>query len=69
MDVTTVIVGIVCFAVAAVVFFVLGNQYRKNVAEKEIGSAEEEAKRIINESSKAPRARSARHWWRPRRKS
>ena len=48
MDVTTVIVGIVCFAVAAVVFFVLGNQYRKNVAEKEIGSAEEEAKRIIN---------------------
>ena len=53
MDVTTVIVGIVCFAVAAVVFFVLGNQYRKNVAEKEIGSAEEEAKRIINESIKS----------------
>ena len=31
-------------------FFVLGVTYRKKVAEKEIGSAEEEAKRIINEA-------------------
>ena len=33
--------------------FCPGNQYRKNVAEGEIGSAEEEAKRIINESIKS----------------
>ena len=41
---------------AAVVFgisgFIGGVSFRKNVAEKEIGSAEEEAKRIINESIK-----------------
>jgi ribonuclease Y len=36
-----------------VIGFPLGVQYRKRVAEKEISSAEEEAKRIINESIKA----------------
>ena len=40
-------VGIV---VAAIVFFFVGVMYRKKVAEKQIGSAEEEAKRIINEA-------------------
>ena len=44
-----VIVGFVC----AVVFFFVGVTYRKKVAEKEIGSAEEEAKRLINEAIKA----------------
>ena len=39
-----VVVGIVCFFI--------GITYRKKVAEKEIGSAEEEARRIINESIK-----------------
>ena len=39
-----VIVGIVC----AVVFFFVGVTYRKKVAEKEIGSAEEEATRILS---------------------
>ena len=34
------------------IFFILGVTYRKKVAEKEIGSAEEEAKRIINEAIK-----------------
>lgn len=42
---------------AAILFgfigFALGNQFRKNVAEREIGSAEDEAKRIINDSIKA----------------
>ena len=38
--------------VGGVIFFILGVTYRKKVAEKEIGSAEEEAKRIINESIK-----------------
>ena len=39
--------------VAAVVFFILGSSHRKKIAEKEIGSAEEEAKRIINDAIKA----------------
>ncbi len=38
--------------VVGVIFFILGVTYRKKVAEKEIGSAEEEAKRIINEAIK-----------------
>ncbi len=37
----------------AVITFVLGIQYRKRVSEREIASAEEEAKRIINESIKS----------------
>ena len=49
----TVILCAVCFVVAAALFFALGIQYRKKFAEKEISSAEEEAKRIINESIKA----------------
>ena len=53
MEPTTIIVGIISFLVAAVIFFFLGIQYRRNVAEKEITSAEEEAKRIINESIKS----------------
>ena len=39
--------GLVVFGA---LFFVLGVTYRKKVAEKEVGSAEEEAKRIINEA-------------------
>ncbi len=41
-----ILVGLVC----AVVFSFLGYVIRKRVAEKEIGSAEEEARRIINEA-------------------
>ena len=48
-----IVIGAACFFVAAVLFFALGVSYRKKVAEKEISSAEEEAKRIINESIKA----------------
>ena len=39
--------------IAAVVFFFLGITYRKRVSEREIQSAEESAKRIINDSIKA----------------
>ncbi len=46
--VAAVVVGIIC----GIVFFLLGIKYRKKVAEAEIGSAEEEAKRIISESAK-----------------
>jgi ribonuclease Y len=48
-----VVLWIVIIAVAAVVCFFLGIVYRKKVAEREIASAEEEAKRIINESIKS----------------
>ena len=47
------IMAAVAFAVAAVVFFPLGIVYRKKVSEKEISSAEEEARRIINEAIKS----------------
>ncbi len=49
----TVIIVVICVVVSAALFFALGIQYRKRVSEKEISSAEEEAKRIINESIKA----------------
>ena len=44
---------IVIIAVCAVVCFILGIVYRKKIGEREIASAEEEAKRIINESIKS----------------
>ncbi|MEG2421024.1 MAG: Rnase Y domain-containing protein, partial [Oscillospiraceae bacterium] len=40
-------------AVGSVIMFPLGIQYRKKISEKEISSAEEEAKRIINEAIKS----------------
>ena len=49
----TVVLCAVCALVFAILFFVLGIRYRKNVAEKEIGSAEDEAKRIINDAIKS----------------
>ncbi|MPM11485.1 Ribonuclease Y [bioreactor metagenome] len=48
-----VLVGVICFIVALAIGIPLGIQYRKKVSEKEISSAEEEAKRIINESIKS----------------
>jgi len=45
--------AVVICAVCILIAFALGVLYRKKVAEKEISSAEEEAKRIINESIKA----------------
>ncbi len=47
------IFAIVGFVIGAIVMFPLAVNYRKRTAEKEIGSAEEEAKRIINESIKS----------------
>ncbi len=48
-----VILTLVGFIVGAALMFPLAVNYRKRTAEKEIGSAEEEAKRIINESIKS----------------
>ncbi len=53
MDVWHVILPVLGFLIGAGVFFFIGAQYRKRVAEKEIGSAEEEATRIINKAIKA----------------
>ena len=47
-----IIAGVACIVTLVIGFF-LGIGYRKKVAEREISSAEEEAKRIINESIKA----------------
>ena len=47
------IISAAILVVAAVVFFFLGITYRKKVSEREIQSAEEKAKRIINDSIKA----------------
>ena len=44
---------VAAFVIAAIVFFLLGIVYRKKVSEKEISSAEEEARRIINDAIKS----------------
>ena len=51
--ISNVIAALIGLAVGAVVCFPLGIRYRKNVSEREISSAEEEAKRIINEAIKS----------------
>ena len=48
-----VILTLVGLIVGAAIMFPIAVTYRKRTAEKEIGSAEEEAKRIINESIKS----------------
>lgn len=48
-----VIAALIGVAVGGVVCFFLGIRYRKNVSEKEISSAEEEGKRIVNEAIKS----------------
>jgi len=50
--IVTVVVGIVSFLVGAIIAFFVGVQYRKKFAEVELGSAEEEAKRIISDAIK-----------------
>ena len=41
------------FILGAIIFFLAGIRYRKKVAEKEIGSAEDEARRLVNDAIKA----------------
>ncbi len=52
-DLLYILLPLAGFIIGAIAFFLIGIAYRKKVAEKEIGSAEEEAKRIINESIKS----------------
>lgn len=51
------IIPIVAIVVGIVIGAILGFLYRKNVAEKEIGSAEQEATRIINDAIKSGEAK------------
>jgi len=53
MDVLQIIIVLLVAVVFAVVGLLLGIAYRKRVSEREISSAEDEAKRIINESIKS----------------
>lgn len=52
IGVLDIVLPVAAAIVAGILAFVAGIGFRKNVAEKEIGSAEEEAKRIINDSIK-----------------
>ena len=57
MDISTVIllvvgVAVVCAVGCGIAAFFIGVSYRRKVAEAELGSAEEEAKRILNEALK-----------------
>ena len=51
--VLSIILIVVALLVGLVIAFPLGVKYRKNVAEREISGAEEEARRIINEAIKS----------------
>ena len=53
MSVWMIVASIVAVLVFLLIGFVLGVMYRKKVSEREIASAEDEAKRIINEGIKA----------------
>ena len=53
MDWFHIVLPIATALVSAIVFFLLGIVYRKKVSEKEISSAEEEARRIINDAIKS----------------
>jgi len=49
----TILISVVVFVLGIVIGIFTGFIYRKNIAEKEIGSAEEEAKRILNDAIKS----------------
>ena len=48
--IVTVVVAVVAAAVFGVIGFLLGGAHRKKVAEAAIGSATEEAARIVNQA-------------------
>ena len=52
-----VVIAVVCAAVAGAVCFVLGGIHRKKTAEFTIGSAEQEAKRIVSDAIKTAEAK------------
>ena len=63
-----VIVGAVCAVVFAVLGFVLGVAHRRKTAEKEIGSATQEATKIINTLWPRQKLLRKKKYWKPRTK-
>ena len=57
-----VVVGLVIAAVVGVIAFMAGSSHRKKSAEATIGSAEEEAKKIIEEAVKTAEAKKKLYW-------
>ena len=57
MDLLAIIIGIIALVIGAAIGIFLGIRIRKNTAEKEIGSAEEEAKKIVAEAIKTAEAK------------
>lgn len=57
MDPIFIVIGIVLIILFGVIGFALGSFYRKKFAETQIGSAEEEAKRIVSEAVKSTESR------------
>ena len=53
MDWLYIVLPLAGLLIGAIIFFFVGISYRRKVAEKQIGSAEEEAKRMINEAIKS----------------
>ena len=49
----TAVIAVAAGAVAAAIAFFAGVSYRRKTAESKIGSAEEEAKRLVNDAIKA----------------
>ncbi len=52
-----IITGVIAFLAGGVLCFFVGVQYRRKVAEAELGSAEEEAKRILSDAIKSAESR------------
>ena len=48
----TIYIGIIAFAAGLIIAFPLGVKYRKRIAESELGSAEDDAKRLVSEALK-----------------
>ena len=63
-----IIVTLVAVVAVGVICFLLGISYRKKVSEKEISSAEEEARRIINEAIKSSESKKREALWKRRKK-
>ncbi len=57
MDALSIILIVVALVLGAGIGIVVGNMYRKKVAEAEIGSAEQEAKRIVADAMKTAEAK------------
>ena len=64
-----ILIPLVTLVIGLVVAFPAGIFYRKRVAEAELGSAEEEAKRVLSDAIKPLRPRRERPLSRPRTRS